>query len=328
MSVLEGKCVLFFSQYFFGYEKKISKVMQTMGAEVLLYDEMSVKKPLERAILKLNPQLFHKKTRNYYFSILKELMNKNVDYVFFIDCEMPDKSILEQYRSTFTNAKFCLHLWDSISNLKGVNKKFRYFDIISTFDRRDSEEYKIILRPLFFDYDYRSENVHESYKYDVSFIGTIHSDRFKIVKRIISQLDPNRFFVYPYLQSHFIYYFYKFTKPEFWGTKISDFKFVKLDSKTISQIVSESKCVLDIQHPKQTGLTMRTLEMVGMKKKLLTTNIDVSNYDIYNDNNVLIIDRNKPVLKESFLQSEYKNLPDDVYEHYSIDQWVIDVLGE
>ena len=73
---------------------------------------------------------------------------------------------------------------------------------------------------------------------------------------------------------------------------------------------------------------MRTLEMIGMRKKLVTTNSDVSNYDIYNKNNIFIIDRENPLVEEDFLQSDYFNLPDEIYEYYSIDRWVIDVLGE
>ena len=191
MSVLTGKCVLFFSQYFFGYEKKITDVMQSMGAEVLLYDEMSVKTPFERAVLKLNSQAFIRKTRKYYFSILKEIMNKRIDYILFIDCEMPDKTVLESYRKAFPTARFCLHIWDSIENLKGVNSKFKYFDVVTTFDRKDAETYNIALRPLFFCDDYRVNFEQRSYKYDVSFVGTIHSDRFKIIKQIESQIDSN-----------------------------------------------------------------------------------------------------------------------------------------
>ena len=86
--------------------------------------------------------------------------------------------------------------------------------------------------------------------------------------------------------------------------------------------------MLDIQHPGQSGLTMRTLEMVGMCKKLITTNKDIAKYDLFYQNNVSIIDRENPKIDERFLNSDYSILPHDVYEHYSIEHWVVDVLGE
>ena len=120
MDLLKGKKILLFSQIFFGYEKKIAEKMREYGAEVSLYDEMSIKKPIERALLKISASIFTKKTESYYFDILEKEKNNRYDFVLFIDCEMPTEKILKKYRETFPNAKFCLHLWDSLKNLKGV----------------------------------------------------------------------------------------------------------------------------------------------------------------------------------------------------------------
>jgi hypothetical protein len=52
--------------------------------------------------------------------------------------------------------------------------------------------------------------------------------------------------------------------------------------------------VLDIQHPRQTGLTMRTLEALGAGKKLVTTNVQVKEYDFYDERQVRVVDRMNP----------------------------------
>ena len=72
---------------------------------------------------------------------------------------------------------------------------------------------------------------------------------------------------------------------------------------------------------------MRTLEMIGMKKKLITTNKDVTEYDLYNQNNIMIIDRTHPVLDFNFFKAVYKELEKDKYEYYSLGRWCLDVLG-
>lgn len=325
--ILNEKRILFFCQFFFDYEKKIVKKMQDLGAEVVLYDEMSVKTSYERALLKVSSSFFNKKTEKYYAEILRQVRNKSFDYVLFIDCEMPTHKVLKAYRSAFKGAKFCLHLWDSLSNLKGVSGKFRFFDFISTFDRNDSIDNNIVFRPLFFSDEYRAiENKkNKSYAYTVSFIGTVHSDRYKIIKRLQESIDG--FYLYGYLQGKFIYYYYKIVKPEYRGIKISSFNYKKLSSKAIARIVSDSKAILDIQHPNQTGLTMRTLEMVGMRKKIITTNEDIKNYDFYNPNNICVINRENPVVSKEFLEKDYEELPNSIYEYYSIEKWIVDVLG-
>ncbi len=324
-NALQSRKILFFSQYFFGYEEKIAKKMKELGADVFLYDEMSVNTPFERALLKISPNLFKNKTEKYYDKILEKERNNQFDYVVFIDCEMPTPNVLKKYKSCFKEARFCLHMWDSIDNLKGVEGKFKFFDHITSFDRKDAAVHKLGFRPLFFCDEYRATGEKRDYKYELSFIGTIHSDRYSIIQEL--KKSTKSIYLYLYLQSKFIYYFYKLTKKTFRNTRRTDFMYDKIDSTTIAEVVNESSAILDIQHPRQTGLTMRTLEMLGMKKKIVTTNTDIKNYDFYNPNNICVIDRKKPVVPNEFYNREYENLNDDIYEYYSLGHWIVDILG-
>lgn len=327
---LTGKRILFFSPVFFGYEDKIKKKMLELGAKVDSFDERSVVSAFGRALLKLNRNIFHQRTENYYAKILSIVKKENYDYVLFVKCDMPTERILKTYRKYFKKAKFCLHMWDSIKNIPGIEKKFKYFDFISSFDRMDCEVYpELHFRPLYYCDEYRrEENAAEEYDYDLCFIGTIHSDRWKILKELRKQSEKKnlRIFYYPYLQSRFIYYFYRLIKPEFWGTPIDQFRFEKLSGDLISEKVEKSRVVIDIQHPGQTGLTIRTIEMIGMNKRLITTNQDIKNYDFYDPENVCIMDRRNPVMNMNF-KLDYKPLNKALYHKYSLEAWIYEVLG-
>lgn len=327
---LQQKKILFFCPAFFGYEQKMKDAMIEMGAEVDFFDERSVDQSYEKALLKIVPSVFNKKTERYYFEILDTIKSNHYDYVFFVKCDMPTKKVLSVYKQTFPKAKFCLYLYDSVSNIPGVEKKFKYFDRITTFDRQDSINKSIGFRPLFYCKEYQSNKVNEDYLYDLCFIGTIHSDRYKILREIEKQATQLglKMYCYPFLQSKFVYYFYKLTKQEYRKTSISDFKFEKISSQNIADIVQKTRLVVDIQHPKQTGLTMRTIEMIGMNKKIMTTNTDIVNYDFYNDYNIHVIDRNDIKVNKDKLQNDYMALDTDVYNSYSIYSWALDVLGE
>lgn len=328
---LKGKKILFFCQYFFGYEEKIAQKYRELGAEVELYDEMSVKRTIERAMLKVLPEIFYHRTEKYYAEILKEVKNRKYDYILFIDCEMPTSKVLKAYRKVFPRTKFCLHLWDSIKNLKGVEKKFCYFDHITSFDKRDARKYnQIKFRPLFFCDEFRNKDQTTFYEFDLCFIGTIHSDRYRVINAIFDQAKRYglRTYCYPYLQSRFIFYYYKIAKKEFRSTRIDDFKFEKKPAVEIADIVNRSKVIIDVQHPMQTGLTMRTLEMVGMKKKMITTNQDIVNYDFYRRDNIMVVDRNHVKYKKEFFESAYKEIDEQIYEYYSIARWCVNVLEE
>lgn len=326
---LQNKCVLFFSPAFFGYENKIKDKMENLGAHVDMFDERSVSKSHQKALLKINPSIYHKRTEKYYFDIFEKVKQNHYDFILFVKCDMPTDNVLKAYKDTFKKAKMCLHMWDSIKNIPNVESKFKYFDYISSFDRQDSLNYPSIeFRPLFYCDEYCKE-CGNSFKYDICFIGTIHSDRYKIIREICDKAQKLNMtvYTYPFLQSKFIYYFYKLTKKEFRKTKISDFRFDKISAEEISNIVNQSKAVIDIQHPKQTGLTMRTIEMIGMNKKLITTNEDIINYDFYDSNNIQIIDRNNPNLNKEIFVSDYKKLDNEIYNKYSLKQWVLDVVG-
>lgn len=85
---------------------------------------------------------------------------------------------------------------------------------------------------------------------------------------------------------------------------------------------------MDVQHPKQIGLTLRCLETLGAKRKLITTNQDIRNYDFYNPNNILVVDRNNPVVPNGFLNTPYTEVNKGIYDKYSITSWVKHILKE
>ncbi len=328
---LVGKKILLFAVYTFNYQNIIFNKLVELGAEVYLYDERSVSSSYEKAILKIDPHFFKNKTRKYYREILEKHNNEHFDYILFIKCDMPDKSILNEIKMAFPEAKMCLHVWDSLRNIPHIHDKVGCFDHCTSFDRKDCLNYPVFkFRPLFYSDDFVDNKPKDKseYLYDVSFCGTIHSDRFKILKSISEQCIENdmKYYGFHYLQSKFVYYFFKLLKKEFKNTKINDFNFDKKTTNEIARIVDSSRAVVDVHHPNQTGLTMRTIEMLGMKKKFITTNTDIVNYDFYNSVNICVIDRCNPVIDKNFFQNEYQEIDIEIYRKYSLNQWIFDVL--
>ena len=107
----------------------------------------------------------------------------------------------------------------------------------------------------------------------------------------------------------------------------STFSFDKMSAAEIAKVVDESRIILDVQHPKQTGLTMRTIEMIGMNKKLITTNESIRRYDFFYADNVAVVDRNDVKIPEGFIKIPYRPLPKDIYEKYSLKIWILEVLS-
>jgi len=95
----------------------------------------------------------------------------------------------------------------------------------------------------------------------------------------------------------------------------------KISGDQIIKIFEDSKYILDAPQKGQTGLTIRTIECLGAKKKLITTNKDIINYDFYNENNILVFDGE--INKDSpFFVNEYEDIDAYIYEKYSLKNWL------
>ena len=105
-----------------------------------------------------------------------------------------------------------------------------------------------------------------------------------------------------------------------------EFNFKALNGAQMDEIVTNSKCVLDSAQANQNGLTIRVIEMLGAKKKIITTNEDVVNYDFYRPENVYVynggFDSNNV-----FFKSPYQEIEDEIYKKYSLESWLKTLLN-
>lgn len=73
---------------------------------------------------------------------------------------------------------------------------------------------------------------------------------------------------------------------------------------------------------------MKTIEILVMKKQMITTNIDIVNYDFYDSRNIFVLDRNDlNILLGTFSNKDF-DVDDSVYNKYSLEIWIYKVLGE
>lgn len=108
---------------------------------------------------------------------------------------------------------------------------------------------------------------------------------------------------------------------------VQDVYFKSVDKQGLLDLYGRSRIIIDVQHPKQTGLTMRCFEALGAKRKLITTNTCIQGYDFYHPDNILIVDRQNPVIPASFYNVPYREIPDNIYVKYSLDNWIKIVLS-
>ena len=72
---------------------------------------------------------------------------------------------------------------------------------------------------------------------------------------------------------------------------------------------------------------LRSFYKFLMLEKIITTNQFIQRYDFYNPTNILIIDRNNPVISDKFFEADYEAVPAEIYNKYSLESWIYEILG-
>ena len=326
---LFNKKILLICPKTFDYHVEIINALIKMCAKVDYFDERPSNTAISKILIRINKGLIDFKIRKYYNNILNTISNNNYDYILIVKAESIPKDVILKMKELNPSAKVILELWDSIANNAAAQEKISLVHKAFSFDRNDCEKYNMSFRPLFYIEKYNDISIKPSEtQYDLLFIGTIHSDRYKVLKNLQENIEKNGYkvFYYMYIPNKILYYIRKFMLRELTGSSIKEFKFTSINQDQVLSLVSKSKVIIDIQHPKQTGLTMRTIEMLGADKKIITTNSNVKEYDFYSESNIYVVPRDMGNLNMDFFKSQYIPVAKDIKEKYSIEAWLMELL--
>ncbi|MEO8253415.1 MAG: hypothetical protein ABI554_03430 [Flavobacterium sp.] len=316
----------------FNYEKAIAEELQNNGALVDYYDERPSNSIFSKGIIRLKKSLLNKKINEYYERILRDIQDKEYDFLFVIKGEVVPVFFLEKFKLLNPNCYCIFYTWDSFKNYQNPKVILPFFDKSFTFDSDDAKEYNLFFRPLFYlnAYEEVRKEKHVPTKYDLLFLGTAHSDRY-IISNTLSNwcLDNNlTSFAYYYMQGKLVFLFKKLFDKSFQGFDKTKISFKSLTLVDIVELYKKSNVILDIHHPEQKGLTMRTFETLGAGKKIISTNNEIKKYSFYNEKNIFLIDRNKPKINKDFFETKYEELSSEYLEAMAIKGWLTTLFVE
>ena len=310
---LEGKKILMIAPKYYGYEKNIKAQLEDEGAYVFYIQEnLDNSSFILRFISQFNRSIPEKIYTKYLYREIDKIKELEFDYVFCIRINGFSITDIEYLRAHFKNAKFILYYWDSIKNMHNSVEKSQLFDKVLTFDRKDADENAIFgwqFRPLFYCDDF-SKTEKENIQYDILSVSTISDERVNKLLEIKKYCEDNKLTFYVKTVLLKSYYFRrKLLNAKFIQRIPKDwFSFHSISKQELICLMNKSKVILDITHSSQSGLTMRTIESIGNRKKLITTNEDIENYDFYNENDFLIIKNNDYFVKKALIElQEIKN---------------------
>lgn len=270
-----------------------------------------IQNTLSKVFLGKNPKL--KKRQEY---ILQQLQKRGFQHqILVINPELIDLEYhLEIKKHT---EKYIAYLYDSVSRCPVKHLLDGVFDEIFSFDKTDVATYGFseINNYIYFDTPKTAFQLKQNFIY----IGSIDN-----------RLDYLNQFAEHLKKQHQSFLFYAIGKKAFVNKLKQLFlgknKNIIFQKKRFSQqetlkMYAESETIVDLVRDNQTGLSFRIFEALGLQKKIITNNFSIQNYDFYTSNNVCLIDENKQ-FQSNVYTSNYVQLPDNIYDKYSISAWV------
>lgn len=326
-SQLSGKRVLMLAPSFFNYEIEIKNQIEKLGANVTYINDdpshlfLAIKGLIRRMKVetKWMVTLFER-------HIERRIKDEKYDFIFVI-CGWAVTSLLSKnLRNNHlrVDGKMVLYYWDSLALLGDDIKRWDYYDQIYTFDKKDyldnSDRMKFL--PLFYVDSYSKESPLIEKEIDLFSIGSFKFNRYFNIEKIKTVNPTIRVCSYMF-DRRWLITLHKIFRPKYKHIELDNLKFKKLSAEEIVSYYNKSNAILDIPMAGQIGLTMRTFECLAMRKKMVTTNKNVKEYDFYRSENIYVMDSESCVLPDKYwFQHEYVAIPQDIYKKYSIDSWI------
>jgi hypothetical protein len=316
---LTGRKILFIGIGFYDYEHSIAERLHERGAELVVFQDQppelqsGVRRLVQRdpdAVLARHEQRILDAARSQFDQVL---------IIKAVDLRLP---FLKTLRERLPHSEFILYQWDSMARLEGIEERLPLFNRVLTFDRKDSQvRPEMSFRPLFFRDTPTSHETPRS-DIDVAFVGWLHSDRLESVRRMQADAKALGLSTFVYLYTGWLTWLKLLLRGQ-----ARDVHPRTLSHQRLQTINLRARCIYDLPHALQTGLTMRTIETLGINKKLITTAQDVVHYDFYNTDNVRVVRLPETGLDRDFVMTTPQPIDPEVLRRYSLDAWLDDVLG-
>lgn len=221
----------------------------------------------------------------------------NTDKFIFFDSHY-SKEIIDYIKEINPNSTIIFYFWNTINEKNIYHLADSRIDEFWTFDSLDAEKYSLNFNPQFY-----TSNITISSKApttDILFVGQ-DKNRAETIKTLVSQADS-------YNLNSEIY--------------ITENNKNIFNYNTYLNKVSQTNTILDIVKQNQTGLTLRCMEALFFRKKLITNNLEIKKYNFYNPQNIFIYGKDSINDLKEFIYSPLIEIPSEIIMEYDYSNWV------
>jgi hypothetical protein len=269
---------------FFSYVQAIRNEFQKRGVFCQSYDERHSNSILAKIVYRLDlTWLIAKKRVQHLNRIIQDISGQKFTDVLLVDVEVVDKEFVKTLHGL--GIRVHVYMWDSAKNKKRFTSYLAETSSRGSFDFHDCKTLGMTYIPLFAEDLFRFHSRNDIRDIDISFCGTLHSDRSYHLKKLKKVAKKRR------LKLELLTFFH--SKALFAMKSLHNFSNVNFirsistkgfPKKVVAGSMRRSQYVFDIQHKGQGGLTARTFEALRSGAGLITFNKNVRSLpQIYQD---------------------------------------------
>ena len=311
-------CVISFD--FWGYDAHIVETLKEKGIEAnhIKIGAVSYENFRERLTnlfskVFLGKNLKYQKRQKFVIEQLDKLGYQ--DQILVLNADTFDHSTLE-YMKKSTN-RFITFLYDNLDRCP-VQDKLHFFDKIYSFDDKDIEKHGF---ERLTNYNYlpflsqEKQNLSE----DALYITSYDKKRIKQLDVLSQKFEELRlkFDLYVIGKKSWKNQLMKpFSKNKIVFTR------KRINHENLPEFYKRTKVILDLMRENQYGLSFRVFEAMALEKKIITDNKKIKNYDFYNPNNILVLNKDFSNITKEFFETPYQSLPEEIYKKYTLEKWV------
>ena len=259
---------------FFAYVEGIAEAFRRRGVETVVFDERHSNKLIDKIFYRLG--LYHNRfspKHRHLAGILQAIREAGCTDVLLANVEVVDRAFVE--RLVGWGIRVHLFMWDGVRNKPGF---VSYLDLVTSkgsFDPIDAKSFEMRYIPLFAEpaFDEERFRADRDPEFDIGFCGTVHSSRTKILAGLIDAAwaRDRKLALMLYYHSRALFCLKGLVDWKAWKLvgAISSKAFSKDE---IATMFGQSRFILDVPHPGQSGMTARTFEALFSGSRLLTFN--------------------------------------------------------
>lgn len=212
-----------------------------------------------------------------------------------------------------TDTEIFLYLWNPIENNQNKLKcieRYRKFITVYSFDKEDCKKYGFHYNSMVYSKDVRIPK--SDIKYDICFLGFAKDRMEEILK-----------YYHAFKQEGLRVKFYIFdANAEEIALEDFNISHRRVLYEEYLKVLSESRAILDVAQRGQSGLSIRFVEAGFFRKKLITNNCNVKEYDIYNEKNIAVVTEKGKNNIKAFVREKWDLEKDDAIQEYEFDRWI------